>query len=989
MTIDQTHTVGELLRRQRTAAGLTQEELAGRAGLSVRAISDIERGVKKRPHQDTIRLLAEALGLSAAEHRAFRAARGRRPTVQPGANPFMQPGAGPTEDAARRGGRDEVPPTLVGRAAERALLEQYLAGTGPPVLLLAGEPGFGKSRLLREAAARAAGGGWRVLHGGCQRRSGQEPFAPLLEALDRYLQHRSPAELRTDLHGCAWLVRLLPELAAGPIEPLPGWTLPPEQERRLMDKAVGRLLTNVAGPMGTLLLLDDLQWAGADALSLLAALVHSALTPPLRVLGAYRDSEVQPHDPLAVLLGDLAHAGLAAQHTLTPLTPNEAGQLLDQLVESGPDGAVAARERIVRRAAGVPFFLVSYAQGVQASGDGAAEAIPWDVSQGVRQRVALLPEPAREVLGAAALIGRVVPPALLCAVVDLSPHAVLPALEAASRARLLIEDGHAYRFAHDLIREVAESEVGMARRQALHRRIARALEEQPGAAPVEQLAYHYGQAEELDRALPYLERAADHAWAQHANVAAEGYYRELVAGLDRLARPLDGARAREMRGLVLQTLARYDEALAELNDAVETYQTAGDVESMGRTLAHIGHVHALTGTPGAGIARLQPVRRLLDARAPAAALAAVCAALAELFYFTGQYSDDLAAATQAAEVARGLCDERLQAFAEYQQGMALAWMGQVDDGLRVLEGAIARAETAGDLSTLCEALDPVRMLYTWRGEFGHSTRLDERAARVAEQLGDPAWIANMTGSMTSVFAGQWDQARDAYERSVALSRQAGASMVLMYVLVWRGRLHLWSGDWDAAVQDLEEDRVLVERAGDLWVLRQVQALLAEWEVLTGRPAAARARLLPVLDRFDQEELEVTGLLPTLAWAYLGLDQVTVAGEVADQAARRARVQSHRLALVDALRVQAMVARRQGRWAAAAQALDEGLALARPMPYPYAEARLLEVYGTLYLQQGDCATARVQLEAALAIFRRLGARKDGERVQHTMADLPAS
>src|SRR5207247_2129010 len=128
----------------------------------------------------------------------------------------------------------------------------------------------GKTRLLQEAARRAPGHGWRVLQGGCQRRGGQEPYAPLLGTLKRHIQGQAPVHLRTDLRGCAWLVRLLPELAEGPIEPLPGWTLAPEHERRLMFKAVARFLANVAGPAGTPLGLDDLQWAGADALAPLA-----------------------------------------------------------------------------------------------------------------------------------------------------------------------------------------------------------------------------------------------------------------------------------------------------------------------------------------------------------------------------------------------------------------------------------------------------------------------------------------------------------------------------------------------------------------------------------------------------------------------------------------------------------------------------------------------------------------------------------------------
>src|SRR5437764_1952612 len=199
----------------------------------------------------------------------------------------------------------------VGRARELALLERHLggspAGSAPPLLLLAGEPGIGKTRLLRAAAPRAVAQRWCVLEGGCQRRGGHEPYAPVLGALQRHLRRQTPAQLRMALAGCAWLVRLLPELAQGPIEPLPAWTLPPDQERRLMVAAVVRFLANVAGPAGTLLLLDDLQWAGPDALDLLTALVRAAAEVPLRVIGAYRDTEVQPQDPLAVTLADLAH----------------------------------------------------------------------------------------------------------------------------------------------------------------------------------------------------------------------------------------------------------------------------------------------------------------------------------------------------------------------------------------------------------------------------------------------------------------------------------------------------------------------------------------------------------------------------------------------------------------------------------------------------------------------------------------------------------
>src|SRR5262249_12579600 len=156
------------------------------------------------------------------------------------------------------------------------------------VLLVTGEPGIGKSRLLQAGIELAERDGWTVLSGGCHRRSGQDAYAPLVGALADSLHRQSPSQQRLYLQGCTRLVGLLPELAeTGMVSPS-AWTLPPEQERRLMFGAVARYLANVGGPAGTLLVLDDLHWAGPDALDLLQAVMRSPMERPLRLLAAYR-----------------------------------------------------------------------------------------------------------------------------------------------------------------------------------------------------------------------------------------------------------------------------------------------------------------------------------------------------------------------------------------------------------------------------------------------------------------------------------------------------------------------------------------------------------------------------------------------------------------------------------------------------------------------------------------------------------------------------
>ena len=291
---------------------------------------------------------------------------------------------------------------------------------------------------------------------------------------------------------------LLPELAP------PDWPDPaeggapagvqPEQQRRLLVSSVGRLLHALAGPAGTLLVLDDLHWAGPDAVDLLAALLAAAGSPTLRVIGAYRDSEASAR--LDECVADLARASLVRVLPLGPLTDADAGRLLLHLAPE-EEQQPTVLSAIVRRAGGVPFFLVSYAEQVRGSGqDGTPLAVPWTVAQVIGQRVAALPRPAKELLSVAAVAGQVVPHTLLAQVTGHDDEQVLEAVETALEARLLAEDGpDGYRFTHDLIRETVENGLSAARRQRLHRRIGQALEHQPGAS-AESLAFHFSHSGE-------------------------------------------------------------------------------------------------------------------------------------------------------------------------------------------------------------------------------------------------------------------------------------------------------------------------------------------------------------------------------------------------------------------------------------------------------------------------------------------------------------
>jgi transcriptional regulator with XRE-family HTH domain len=445
---------GVRLATLRRAAGLTQEDLARVAGLSTRGISNLERGVRRRPHRHTVQSIADGLGLSQDVRKELD--RLSRSTSGPVAGAAQsQPAGGPSP--------------LIGRDSQGQAVANFLAGGNPPVLLFCGPPGIGKTRLLDFAARSADRRGLAVVSARFRPAAGQPPLAAVAEALAGVASAMDRARLAESLAESPWLLRLLPELATQG-RPVPG-PAPTDQDRRLLFAAVGHFLARLGGRAGTVLIIDDLQWCDADTVDLLTELARQT-EPRVLVLGAFRGTELVDDRPLSGLVADLADRALVAVREVGPLPARDARRLVDLASDARLDPG--RRERVVARAGGVPAFLVGCAGGATNENAPGRDALPRCLAQSVRRRVAAQPEAAVALLVAVAAARRPVTVEVLGRVLGMAESEVVAAAEAASRAALLEETPYGYRFVQDVVAEVVDEGLSSARRSMVLRRLAAA-----------------------------------------------------------------------------------------------------------------------------------------------------------------------------------------------------------------------------------------------------------------------------------------------------------------------------------------------------------------------------------------------------------------------------------------------------------------------------------------------------------------------------------
>jgi tetratricopeptide (TPR) repeat protein len=702
---------------------------------------------------------------------------------------------------------------------------------------------------------------------------------------------------------------------------------------------------------------------------------------------------------------------------LRQLSQEGIAALLEATLEAG-EVSEAVADLIYKATEGNAFFAQEVVRALLERGDITLQggcwqprpdsdlAVPESVRAAVLERVARLSPAAQEMLVLASVLGQTFhfDGLLALAMPTGSPEGLHTApsstdelestldaaLEEAVEAQMLREvSSSQYAFSHVLAQRALYGQLSARRQRRLHRAVAETIELMTEAERVSRaanIAYHFLQAEENARALPYVLQLGKQAQTVYAYPESERQFRTALALARKIGDEDAEYVAQQQLGWALLDQARWDEAFAVLEQTVIEAERRGDLACLVRLTRLLGGVDTRWGAAAEGIARLLRLIETTQVAGASPKLAQLYMSLANQYWASGQYAEGLGTAERALQVAQAVGDARLVALARVKRGVAFATVGRLEEALIEIRTALPVLEDRQDREGLENqrlALGNLGYVLTLLGQIGEAQDHYGRALALSEQLGSSDAVAELSAicGLIAFVHGDWALAWSYVEHGLALQSHIDADSsqgAMLYEVA--GRLQLAQGQLAAAVQSAEASLALAERTLHLPRLRAAQRLLAELDLKNGEPAAAHSRLVPLLDRAGLVELDVNGLLPLVACAHLELGDVVAAEALATQTVARMRSQHDRFHLVDALQVEAAVRIRQQRWSDAKAALDESLALARSMPYPYAEGKALATYGDLHLAGGQPEWAHDHYEAALAILRALGEVTCAEQIQ---------
>lgn len=932
---------------------------------------------------------------------------------------------------------------IVGREREmlqaRRLWERIQAGEGL-LWLISGEPGIGKTRLVREVVTLVEVTGGKTFVGECYPEGGA-PYAPIAQIIRRALAFNPQRLVELPENVLADLLLLAPDLQSRYPEVQPNPRLEPiSEQQRLFENLVEFFIT-LSRVSPCLLVLEDAHWADQASLAFLRYLARRTLEQRLMIVITYREVDLDEALPLQDMLIALTRDRLAERLKLTRLDQVATRMMLAALLCDDPPQRLV--EAIYRETEGNPFFIEEVCKALLESGQLACEdggwkqpdldnlVVPQSVRLTIQSRLSKLPPFCQEVLRSAAILGREFDFETLQRVEeDKDEEQLIEALERAEHAQLVEElssaRGGAFRFVHALIPLTLVESLSGLRRRRLHRRSASVIEKlRPD--DLEALAYQYSQAEEPEKALYYLRLVGDKASQRYANedalraytqalefceergrkrfeiLAAQAAVLHLVAKRERqlavisemqsIAEELgqDDLRFEALIALIdYFAITDYTLARQPCQEALALAQALGDPPREGRALRRLADIAFQDGDQHRSI-------HFLEAALPKFELSGLMDETISSLYLlslnyinSGEREKGQLKAEKALALSRQIKDRRLEATSLRRLGIAMRAQDRKDEALVYYQEALELHRAVGDRAEECNALNAIGALLVEMDRLEEARPYFLQGLELAEAtFNDLAIGMLLSNYVDGYFLRQGDlegalELIESKQKTVFNNGDRSQGFILARM---KNEVLAYLGQYQRAIDEAEKALSLAEQRKDLRSQIDLLSWLGRLYAMAGQPEKGAPLLAASLERLTVMDASEDYVDPYFNAAYMAwLSGDPTAWQTGLKYARQISAFWRKVrlpyALMFSLDMEARLLLLMGEKDAALASSLEAIKIAESQGRTTGLAQIFSTHAFLLEQLNQPDQARHYLEKAYEVLMESASKLSDEALQHS-------
>jgi tetratricopeptide (TPR) repeat protein len=893
---------------------------------------------------------------------------------------------------------------ILGREQEfaevRALWLKSFAGQGQTVLI-SGEPGIGKTRLMREIATNAGVSGGTTLVGECYAES-NAPYNAFSQIIRQGLQRHHQDDNGLPDAVLDDLLDLTPDLRHQYMDIQANPKLDPGTEQQRLFENMVVFCSTIAKDSPLLLVIDDAHWGDSGTLAMLHHLIRRTQNLPLMILVTYREIELKEARPFNEMLLELNRQRKGTRVKLKRLDRDQTHLMLkaifaEQISDDFLDG-------IYRETDGNPFFIEEVCRALVESGavyfeDGEWQRpsmeeleIPQGVQIAVESRLTKLPEEHQETLRMASILGREFEFEVLLEALDLDEDTLIEALETAEQAQMIQEvDGSqevTFAFVHALVPSAIADSVRTLRRRKLHRRAAVAIET-ISPADYESLAYHYGESGDDEQAYRYFVHAGDRALAAFANQDAESFY---LSALDLVEDMRDEADLQLVLGISLTYQSEYQQALKTWRKAIDLYQNLGEIDKVAELYARSARTVWDDGDTIAGIEICRQGLSGLEGAADGPGLARLLSESCRASYFNGLHEDSSRYGHEALQMAERLNLPTIQA--DSLTTLGLLQDQSPDKPVKFLERATEIAEANNLIWAANRAHNNLSYLCTFSlGNIPKGIYHMQRAIDLSQQIGAPESILFQRSNFLyySLHQGMLKEAaRDLLDLQHIRDSLSGLSSGSANLYQLEFTLLTYQGHLEQALELIQERIEQERRVGDLQRLETSFFTITQIYLIMGDLNLGKSSAEELIELADMDMASKSVSRSLLSRVYSRMGEVQSAQELLDQARHKGEnSRTHYYDRVFILWAQADLHVAEKNWKAAWGAYEELVNLTGERDFRWFSRRASVDWAEALIKRGepeDVIRAREIYQESLQDYQEMGAEGFVELIEDRLTHI---